>query len=135
MQKVMVTGGAGFIGSHLVKKLSSDKNYQTVVIDDLRNIDKNFKRSPKHNEHKYSVTYYKADLRNRDTIMCIFKREKVDACIHLAANIDVDSSFRDPYDMIDANVVGTWNVLEACSEYETPNFVLTSSADCIWREY
>lgn len=128
MQKVIVTGGAGFIGSHLVRKLSSDKDCQTVVIDDLRNIDKDVGPSPKQTGLKHSVMYYKADLRNRDLIMSIFKRERADTCVHLAANINVDNSFLDPYDMIDANVVGTFNVLEACSEYETSNFVLTSSA-------
>lgn len=119
MNQILVTGGAGFIGQHLLKRLSQ-LNCKIGVIDNLSNANKNFQNN--------DISFHKEDIRNKDSILDIFKREKIDTCIHLAAKISVSDSITNPYDTLDVNIKGTLNVLEACSNSEVKNFVFASSA-------
>src|SRR5919112_2399206 len=122
--KVLVTGGAGFIGHHLVKRLLSQRNYKIIVIDNSSNGNKNFLDSSGSSD---KISIYKDDIRNRDVISNIFHHERIDTCIHLAAKISVSESILDPFDTLQTNVNGTLNILEACSNNQVKNFVLASS--------
>jgi UDP-glucose 4-epimerase len=126
--KVLVTGGAGFIGHHLVKRLLSQRNYKIIVIDNLSNGNKNFlDSSNRSSSNKFS--FYKEDIRNKKSILDIFNHEGIiDTCIHLAAKINVQDSITNPDNIIDVNVKGTLNVLEACSSNGVKNFIFGSSA-------
>ena len=102
--KVLVTGGAGFIGSHLVRQLLAD-GHEVTVLDDL---------SAGVREHlpASGFTFWMQDVRHQDIVQQIVF-EKFDVIVHLAAQTMVDASIRDPRFDADENVMGLLNVLEA----------------------
>lgn len=120
LQSILVTGGAGFVGHHLVRRLV--KNYRVVIIDNLSSgkVD-NIPRNK-------NVVFYKEDIRNKETIADIVKRERIDACIHLAANTSVTESLSSSDKVMDVNVNGTSSVLEACANAGVGGFIFASSA-------
>ncbi len=117
--KILVTGGAGFIGSHLVRQLLADGNAVTVL-DNL---------STGMREHLPvdGFTFWEQDIRNRDIVQQIVF-EKFDAIVHLAAQTMVDASIRDPHFDADENVLGLLNVLEAARLSGVQRVLLASTA-------
>jgi UDP-glucose 4-epimerase len=115
MKQILITGGTGFIGQHLLKRLSQ-LNCEITIIS---NSNKNF--------HNTNIRFYKEDIRNKDSISDIIKYENIDTCVHLAAKIDESDSITNPYETFDINVKGTLNVLDACSNNRVDNFVFASS--------
>jgi len=126
MRRILITGARGFIGRHLIQALLSDKDTR-LILTDRYNRDYDFSAYSKCLGDK-SLTFYNLDIRNRDDLFRIFKHEKIDTCIHLAAKVNVEDSIRNPDKTMDINVKGTVNVLEACSCNGTKNFVFASSA-------
>jgi UDP-glucose 4-epimerase len=128
MHKILITGGRGFIGSHLVKKVA-ERDYKIYIVDNLNveNTKNNKNTTASQNDHS-KISIYKEDLRNKKGISYIFNHEKIDTCIHLAAKIDVLDSIKNPYYTFDVNVKGTLNLLEACSNNKVKNFIFASSA-------
>jgi UDP-glucose 4-epimerase len=117
----MVTGWNGFIGRHLVKKLLESKQCSLVLIANTSPIDREICES-------IHLRFYTADIRDKETISNIFRDEKADICIHLAAKISVADSIRKPDETMDINANGTLNVLEASYESQVKSFVFASSA-------
>jgi UDP-glucose 4-epimerase len=114
--KVLITGGSGFIGSHIVKKCL-DMNYTIVVVD---------RQSP--NEHiDKSVKYYKMDIRD-EQMHIIFKVEQPDIVIHHAAQVVVSDSVQNPLNDADINILGTINILHCCGLYGVKKILFASSA-------
>jgi len=119
--RVLVTGGAGFIGSHLVDKLANS-GYSLVVIDNLsrgkmNNVEGRL-RDP-------NVRFIKGDIRDVELIRnCV---RDIDAVVHLAAVISVPFSFENPSLTFDINVNGTFNLLDACARAGVRRFVFVSS--------
>lgn len=124
LRRILVTGGAGFIGHHLVTKLLEDPDCRITIIDDLSN--QNSKKRIK--DLPPSVAFYKEDIRNGQAVSDIVKREGTNACVHLAAKISVVDSIRNPCETIDVNGNGTLSVLEACANNGIETFVFASSA-------
>lgn len=116
--KVLVTGGAGFIGRHTVSQLL-EQGYQVIVVDQRRG------------DHKLpydqSVTYYEADIVSEE-LEQIFAKEEPNYCIHLAAQVSVPRSFENPHLDAEVNIVGTINVLRMCVRYKVRKMVFASSA-------
>src|ERR1700739_1454908 len=104
MKQVLVTGGAGFIGHQLLKRLSQ-LDYKIILIDDLSNANKYFQND--------SISFHREDIRNKNSISNIFKYEKINSCIHLAAKISVSDSVKNPFETLDLNINGTLTILEA----------------------
>jgi UDP-glucose 4-epimerase len=125
MKTVLVTGAGGFIGSNLVYTLLSDENYALILTD------KNGPRgdlSEIYDIHDQRITFYDLDIMNRESAFDIFKKHKIETCVHLAALVNVEDSIKDPDRTMDVNVKGTLNVLDACSHNRIENFVFASSA-------
>jgi UDP-glucose 4-epimerase len=115
--KVLVTGGAGFIGSHIVDELL-EKKYEVVVIDNL--ITGHESRIPN------GVKLIKADI--RDSLDSAFMSEKPDVIIHQAAQVSVANSTVHPFYDADENIMGTINLLNLSVKYNIKKFIFASSA-------
>ena len=122
--RILVTGGMGFIGSHLVEKLLLS-NHHVIVIDDLsigklKNLEK-FKNSTRLNFHKISII-------NLKKIQHLFK--KVDVVFHLAALADIVPSIENPKKYFETNVIGTQNVFFSSLKHKVKKLIYTASSSC-----
>jgi len=126
VNRVIITGGNGFIGRHVVKKLLTCKPDSVVLISNTSNMNEKFLADRKLQD--MPLTYYSADIRDSKAISQIFLEERPDTCIHLAAKISVADSIKNPDETMDINVNGTLSVLEACHNSQVNNFVFASSA-------
>src|SRR5205809_1615978 len=125
--RVLVTGGAGFIGSHLVEKLLA-ASHDVVVLDDFNDF---YDPQIKHANIAVlarDLTVYHVDLRDSESVRNLFHREKVDAIAHLAARAGVRPSIQQPRLYYDTNVTGTLHLLEAARVTGVERFVFASSS-------
>ncbi|MGB9935614.1 MULTISPECIES: UDP-glucose 4-epimerase GalE [Thermodesulfovibrio] len=116
--KIFVTGGAGYIGSHVVKALG-ERGYSVLTYDNLSY------------GHRDSVLYGElvvADLADKEALRMTFEKFKPDAVIHFAASIVVPESVREPLKYYKNNFCNTVNLIEACIEHGVKNFIFSSSA-------
>ena len=112
MKKILVTGGAGFIGSHVVRLLVSKyKNYKVFNLDKLTYAGNLENLSDIEDQPNY--TFIKGDIVEGDFIKSLFEKHQFEAVIHLAAESHVDRSITNPIEFIHTNVVGTVNLLNA----------------------
>lgn len=127
--KILITGGAGFIGSNLAKKLM-DRGDKVVMIDNFNDYyDVQLKKDRIKKYLKgYNFKLYKGDIRDIKLLDKIFKAEKLDKVMHLAALAGVRNSLLDPIEYEDVNVRGTMNLLEMAKKYKIKNFVYASSS-------
>lgn len=119
--RVLVTGGAGFIGSHLVKRLVLDGE-KVTILDNFSTGSVNHLGETSHEERLQIVN---GDIRDPETVRDCVK--EMDHVVHLAAIASVPYSIRNPAETHDVNVEGTRNVLQACQEYGIGKLVYTSS--------
>ena len=126
MQTILVTGGAGFIGSHTVVELLND-GYGVVVIDNLSNSSaESLKRVEKITGRK--VTFYEGDVRDRALLDSIFTRHKIDWVIHFAGLKAVGESCRKPIEYYDNNLNGTLVLVDVMRNHGCKKIVFSSSA-------
>ena len=123
--KILVTGGAGFIGSNIVDALI-EKKHKVAIVDNLatgnmKNVNKKAK-------------FYKVSVTDFNKIENIFKKEKFDVVIHHAAQLDVRKSVADPSFDADVNIKGTINILEACKRTKVKKIIFASSGGTIYGE-
>jgi len=119
---VLVTGGAGFIGSHIVDRLLSD-GFEVTVID---NISTGRLENVAHHQGKKDFHFIKGDIRNFDLVKNTLRN--VDAVFHEAALVGMTCSVEDPLLANEVNVTGTLNLLKACIDSDVKRFVYASSA-------
>ncbi|WP_223608254.1 GDP-mannose 4,6-dehydratase [Chryseobacterium sp. OSA05B] len=147
----LVTGGSGFIGSHLIEKLLRNGhsvinvdnfddfyNYQIKIKNTLASIGKNsdFDFSDKETDIRHLMTssqsdryqLYYQDIRDKNGLETIFKHHKIDLIIHLAALAGVRTSIERPLEYEEVNVRGTMNLWELCKEFNVSKFVCASSS-------
>jgi UDP-glucuronate 4-epimerase len=129
MGKTLVTGGAGFIGSHTIKRLL-EKGEEVVCIDDFNDYyDPNLKEDRISKFlGAYEFPVYRIDIRNFDQLKQVFIEHRIDRICHLAARAGVRASIEDPFIYQDVNVRGTLNLLELAKNYQVNNFVYASSS-------
>jgi len=122
MEKALITGGAGFIGSWVTDDLIK-KGLEVVVLDNLLT-------GRKENLNK-NAEFYKIDI-NDKKICEIFEEEKPDYVFHLAAQINVRESIKNPLKDAEANILGSLNLLNACVKNKIKKFIFSSSGGAIY---
>jgi len=121
MQKIVITGGAGFIGSHVVRRFV--KNYQDYTIVNLDKLTyAGNLANLKDIEHLPNYRFVKGDITDTAFINQLFETEQPDAVIHLAAESHVDRSITNPLEFVMTNVVGTVTLLNAARNYWKGNY-------------
>lgn len=118
-EKVLVTGGLGFIGSHIVDALIAQK-YQVIVVDNLL--------TGKREHVNPQANYYEMDIRDAKGMEAVFTSEQPDFIIHQAAQASVPASIKDPALDADINITGTLRLLELAVRGRAKKFVFASSA-------
>jgi UDP-glucuronate 4-epimerase len=130
MRNVLVTGGAGFIGSHLVERLLAERQWRVVVVDDFNDFyDPEVKRrnvAPHLGREEFSLR--EADIRDRAALEEIFDDERFDVIVHLAARAGVRPSLSEPVLYSETNIGGTLNLLELARARGVRQFVFGSSS-------
>ncbi|MBS0286011.1 MAG: UDP-glucose 4-epimerase GalE [Proteobacteria bacterium] len=118
---ILITGGAGYIGSHIVKALSEKNAAANIVVMD--NLSTGFANClPK------AVKLVVADILDQATLSAIIQKEKISTVIHLAAKTVIPESIEKPQDYYLNNTVGTLNLLRACIEHKVSHFIYSSTA-------
>lgn len=120
----LVTGGAGFIGSHLVDRLLS-LEYKVVVIDDLS--------TGKLRNLNPAAIFYHSDI-TQPSVQQVFQREKPDLLFHLAAQISVSQSTKDPLKDAQTNIIGTLQLLEAARCHGVKKFIYASTGGALYGD-
>lgn len=118
-KKILITGGAGFIGSHLANEFIK-MGSNVVVVDNLS--------SGKKESINPKVKFYKTDVRDKK-ILEIFKKENPKIVFHLAAKPIVEEVYKNPFEAMEVNIMGTVNVLEACRNQKNIESVIVISSD------
>ena len=127
--KFLVTGAAGFIGSFVAERLCNE-GHEVIGLDNLNDYyDVNLKLARlKRIEHLEAFTFLKIDIADREAIAELFKKEKFDRVIHLAAQAGVRYSIENPMAYIDSNLVGFATILEGCRHNKVEHLVYASSS-------
>lgn len=118
--KVLITGGAGFIGSHIVEKLL-ENNYNVIIIDNLSS------GSIENIPNSDTIKFYQLNI-EKDDLELVFQKETPDYVIHLAAQTSVNFSISHPYYDANMNVMASIKLLELCKKYNIKKFITASSA-------
>ncbi len=124
--RVLVTGGAGYIGSHTVVELQN-AGYDVVVVDNLSNSsEKSLQRVEKITGKP--VTFYKADILDRKALEEVFDKENIDCCIHFAGLKAVGESVQKPWEYYENNIAGTLTLIDVMRKHGVKNIIFSSSA-------
>ncbi|MBE5823059.1 MAG: UDP-glucose 4-epimerase GalE [Butyrivibrio sp.] len=123
---ILVTGGAGYIGSHTVVELQ-DAGEDVVVMDNLANSSRKCLDRVEALTGK-KVPFYEADIRDRDALEKIFSNEKIDSVIHFAGLKAVGESVQKPWEYYDNNVTGTLTLVDVMRKHNCKNIIFSSSA-------
>jgi UDP-glucuronate 4-epimerase len=130
MKNILITGGAGFIGSHLVDHLLAEGGWRITVVDDFNDFyNPAIKRE--NLSGRLANTNFKvveADIRNQETLSQVFSDANFDCLVHLAARAGVRPSLKEPRLYIETNVNGTLNLLELARAHGVKQFVFGSSS-------
>src|ERR1044072_9226731 len=128
MRNVLVTGGAGFIGSHLVERLLGERLWRVHVVDDFNDFyDPAVKRrnvAPHLSREEFRLT--EADIRDRAALESVFRESAFDCVVHLAARAGVGPSLVEPLLHAETNIRGTLNLLELARAHGVRQFVFVS---------
>jgi len=123
--KILVTGGAGFIGSHIVDKLIA-KNHAVIVLDNLST-------GRKENINP-QAKFIEADIIDFEKVKEIFMQEQPEIVFHLAAQIDVRKSVTDPLNDAQTNILASLNLVQLSQEFEVKKFIFSSTGGAIYGD-
>lgn len=117
---VLITGGVGFIGSHIVDKLLQN-NHKVIIVDNLSSGTLDNIQNPN------DISFYQKDIVT-DDLTEIFETQKPDFCIHLAAQTSVTKSFANPIFDANSNIIASIKLLDLCKKYKVKKFITSSTA-------
>ena len=124
MKNVLVTGGAGFVGSHLIRAIFN--SHKVVVIDNLSNSSLD-NLGPENGNIRRNVIFHRQNILNKAAIEGVLEKEDIDTCIHLAARISVQESIKNPSSTVETNILGTHILLDCCAKKSVKNFIFAST--------
>ena len=131
--KILITGVAGFIGFHLANKLFST-NFDLVGIDNINSYyDLDLKKS-RLGIIKDKIAFHKIDIVNLNALKNVFKEHKPNLIIHLAAQAGVRYSINNPEQYISNNIVGFFNILQCCKEFNCDKIIYASSSSVYGKQ-
>lgn len=116
---ILITGGAGFIGSHITDILIKN-NYNCLVLDNLS--------TGKKENINDKALFYNIDIKDYNKLESIFSENNIEIVIHLAAQVSVPNSIRNPINDADENIIGSLNIIELSKKYNIKNIIASSSA-------
>ena len=116
MQSILVTGGAGFIGSNLIKRLFAEVEYRLMQL------------KAQSDELKVDYHFIRGDIADKATVDGLFSQYRFDVVVNLAAQAGVRYSIENPDAYIQSNLIGFYNILEACRHYPVQHLVYASSS-------
>jgi dTDP-glucose 4,6-dehydratase len=122
MERIIVTGGAGFIGSEFVRQ-AVERGFDVIVIDKLTYAGDLKRLKGVRNK----IRFYKTDILNKKEVLAIFKKEKPSYVVHWAAESHVDRSILNAKPFIESNIKGTYNLLEVSKDFNIKKFVNIST--------
>ena len=128
-KKILITGGAGYIGSHTALELLNE-GYEVVVYDNLGNSSKESLKRVEELTGKH-ITFYEGDVMDEAALKEMFEKENVDAVIHCAALKAVGESVQKPLEYYRNNITGTLTLMDVMKQTGVKNIVFSSSASCI----
>src|SRR5438067_8206084 len=130
MRSILITGGAGFIGSHLVDRLWSEGDWRVTVVDDFNDFYEPAIKRANIASHQSNPNFklIEADIREVSALSRVFDDAKFDCIVHLAARAGVRPSLREPRLYVETNINGTLNLLELARERGVKHFVFGSSS-------
>jgi len=129
-RNILVTGGAGFIGSHLVDRLIAEGEWRVTVVDDLNDFYSpgiNRANIAAHRDHP-EYKFFECDIRDANQLKTVFDEADLDVIVHLAARAGVRPSLKEPKLYVETNINGTVNLLELAREFGVGQFVFGSSS-------
>src|SRR5699024_8822252 len=128
MKTILVTGSAGFIGSHISRRLIKESN----IVIGIDNVNDYYSTQLKEDRLRIlendNFEFYRADLENFDTINNIFEKHQPNIVINLAAQAGVRYSLENPHAYINSNIVGFTNILEASRHHKIEHLIYASSS-------
>jgi len=128
-ESILITGGAGYIGSHVAKEILENSNKNITIIDNLSTgTKKRIEKLKEISKNASRIKFIEADLANFNMIEGIFKTEKFDSIIHFAASIVVPESVKNPLKYYLNNTVNTTNLINLANKYGINKFIFSSTA-------
>ena len=126
MKKIIITGGTGYIGSHIVVSLFKN-GYMPIIVDNLSNSRRNVIKKLE-TITKKKIIFYNVDIRDKNKLKLIFKKHKIYLVIHCAGFKSVKESFKKPISYFDNNIGSTLSLLECMKENNVFRLIFSSSA-------
>lgn len=133
MKNILITGGAGFIGTNAVHYFAK-KGWNVYLLDNLsrKGSEQNLKWLQ--SQENYSFIFKKIDIKDKRDVEKLFKKNNFDALIHLAGQVAVTSSIDNPREDLDINIIGTFNLLESIRKYSPNTTMINASTNKVYGD-
>lgn len=133
MKNILITGGAGFIGTNAVDYFAK-KGWNVYLLDNLsrKGSEQNLKWLQ--SQENYSFIFKKIDIKDKRDVEKLFKKNNFDALIHLAGQVAVTSSIDNPREDLDTNIIGTFNLLESIRKYSPNTTMINASTNKVYGD-
>ena len=133
MKNILITGGAGFIGTNAVHYFAK-KGWNVCLLDNLSRKGSEENLRWLQSQKNYSFIFKKIDIRDKIDVDKLFQENSFDALIHLAGQVAVTTSIDDPREDLDINIIGTFNLLESIRKYSPNTIMINASTNKVYGE-